>query len=272
MRFARNPGFWRAALLALLFGAVTASAYSGNAVLHRQKAPRRESKAVQPAKPAPLLLKIGEKLDYRVSWTSFSSAASVELTVVERRVLYGWDTWHLLAVAHTLNTVRALFVVDDQFDSYADAATLESHQYEMHTRELGRQQDLIMRLVAQGLPARGPVPAIIVPPGTRDPVGALYSLRLVDWQHTPEFRAPVYDGKQLYEMRAVLEAAHEQVSVIAGSYAAARIGIHLYEHAREVTGTHFELWLTLDAARTPLKIEAEVPFGTLDAELTAASR
>lgn len=237
-----------------------------------QKARNRESKTAQPAKPAPVSLKIGEKLDYRVSWTSFSSAASVELRVVERRVLYGWDTWHLLAVAHTLSPVRSLFVVDDQFDSYADAATLESHQYEMHTRELGRQQDLIMRLVAQGLPPRGPAPAIIVLPGTRDPVGALYSLRMVDWQRTPEFRAPVYDGKQLYEMRAVMEAAHEQVSVIAGTYAAVRIGIHLYEHAREVTGTHFELWLTLDAARTPAKIEAEVPFGTLDAELTSVSQ
>lgn len=263
---------WRAALLALLFGVVIASAFSGNAMPYPQKARSRESKTTQPAKPALLPLKIGEKLDYRVSWTSFSSAASVELKVAERRVLYGWDTWHLVAVAHTLSPVRSLFVVDDQFDSYADAATLESHQYEMHTRELGRQQDLIMRLVAQGLPPRGPAPAIIVLPGTRDPVGALYSLRMVDWQHTPEFRAPVYDGKQLYEMRAVLEAPHEQISVIAGTYAAVRIGIHLYEHAREVTGTHFELWMALDTARTPVKIEAEVPFGTLDAELTSASQ
>src|ERR1700690_466012 len=63
----------------------------------------------------------GETLNYRVSWAAFSTAASVQLNVNERRSLFGWQTWHFRAVSRTLSPVSSLFPVDDQFDSYTDA-------------------------------------------------------------------------------------------------------------------------------------------------------
>lgn len=212
----------------------------------------------------------GEKLTYRVSWSAFSNAASIELAIPERRDLFGWQTWHFRAVAHTVGSVRSLFTVDDQFDSYADASSLESHQYESHLNELGRTEDKVWHFVAQGQSPQAPGPYTIVAPRTLDPLDALYSLRKVDWQRTPEFRAPVYDGKDLYEMDAHLDAANEPVQVAAGNFSTSHVSIRLFEYQKEVPGIQFVVWLDNEGSHAPVLMRAEVPVGTFRVELTSA--
>jgi Protein of unknown function (DUF3108) len=218
----------------------------------------------------PMPFRIGEKLNYYVAWAAFPTAASVQLSVPERRDLFGGGTWHFRASAHTLSPVRSLFTIDDQFDSYTDASTLESRQFEMHLDEMGRKKDEVLNFAYEGQPARAPGPKVFVLPGTRDPLGALYALRGVDWQHTTEFRAPVFDGRDVYEMLARLEAPSDKVTVAAGDYSATRLSIHLFQHGKEVSGTNFSAWLAHDAARTPVLMQAELSFGTLRVELTSA--
>jgi hypothetical protein len=214
--------------------------------------------------------RIGEKLDYRVTWASFSNAASIELTVPERRDLMGWGTWHFRASAHTLSPMRAFMPVDDQFDSYTDAATLESRQYETYLNEMGEKQTEVFHFRVEGEPARGNAARVMVTPGTRDPLGAAYALRGVDWTQTPEFRAPVYDGHDVYDMRARLDVPAETVAVAAGNFSVAKISIRLFQRGKEVPGTSFTAWLANDSARTPVLLVAEMPLGNLRVELVPA--
>ncbi|MGC2422401.1 MAG: DUF3108 domain-containing protein [Candidatus Acidiferrales bacterium] len=220
----------------------------------------------------PVPFRAGETLDYRVAWSAFSSAASLELSVPERRDLFGRETWHLRASAHTTNTVRALFTIDDQSDSYSDIATFESRQYEIHLNELGRKQDEILHFAPTGKASRAPGPVVAVPPGTYDPLGALYALRGVDWRRTQEFRIPVCDGHDVYEISARLDASGETVAVDAGNFTANRISIHVYQRGKEVPGNSYEVWLADDPARTPVRMQAELPFGSLRAELTSVTQ
>jgi Protein of unknown function (DUF3108) len=214
---------------------------------------------------------VGEKLEYTVAWASFTNAASVELSIPERRNLYGWQTWHFRASAHTTGGVRALFPIDDELDSYTDVATFDSHQYEAYLNELGKSSGQKWQFVMEGEAPRGPGPSVIVLPGTRDSLGVLYSLRLVDWQHEAQIRVPVYDGHELYEMRAAAEALNEAVEVAAGQFSATRIGIQLFQRERPVSGVHFVVWLANEAARRPVLMHAELPFGNLRIELTSAN-
>jgi hypothetical protein len=238
------------------------------------------SKKAAKSKPAPknavvdvvMPFRIGETLKYQVAWATFSSAASVQMNVEERRDLFGWGTWHFRASAHTLSTVRSLFPIDDQFDSYTDTATLESRQYEMYLNEMGKKQDHTFYFLPQGEVPHGDAPRVIVLPGTRDPLGALYSLRGVDWQRTPEFRAPVFDGRAVYEIRARLDGLDETISVAAGKFSASRVSIHIFQHEKEVPGMTFSAWFAHDAARTPVLIQADLPLGSLRVELTSASQ
>jgi len=223
-------------------------------------------------KEQPMPFRVGESLNYRVSWSAFSAAASVQLSVVERRALFGWQTWHFRAVAQTLSPVSTLFPIEDQFDSYTDTESLECRQFETHLNELGKISDQVLHLVATGQKSRAPGASVVVMPGTRDALGALYALRAVDWQRTPELNATVYDGKDIFDMRAQRDSPGEAVTVPAGNFTASRISIRVFQHDKEVTAIHIAVSLATDAAHTPVVMKAELPFGSLRVEMIFASK
>jgi hypothetical protein len=224
------------------------------------------------AKEQLMPFRAGETLNYRVSWAAFSTAASVQLSVAERRVLFGWQTWHFRAIAQTLSPVSTLFPIEDQFDSYTDTESLESRQFETHLNELGKISDQVLHFVATGQKSRASGASVIVLPGTRDPLGVLYSLRAVDWQRASELDAPVYDGKDMFEMRARRDSSGEAVMVPAGNFTASRMSIRVFQHEKEVTAIHMAVWLATDPAHTPVVLQATLPFGTLRAELIPAPK
>jgi hypothetical protein len=237
----------------------------------QHKAPKGRV-APEPVAPPEVAMpfRVGEKLDYRIAWATFSNAATLELNVPERRDLLGWHTWHFQADFHTDHTVRSLFAIDDQFDSYTDTSSLEARQFEMYLNELGKKQNSVLRFVARGQTSRAPGPFVIVLPGTRDPLGTLFALRSVDWQHMPQVIAPVYDGHDLYEMHAHIEAMSDSVQVDAGSFTASRVTITVFQNGKQDSAIQFVIWFANNAARTPVQVVATLPFGNLKVELTQA--
>jgi Protein of unknown function (DUF3108) len=231
-------------------------------------APAKASKP--PARDAAVPFMAGEHLSFRVIWSKFSvNAATIQLAVVERRDFFGRIAWHFRALAQTIDTMHILYPLDDQLDSYTDAAQLESIQYEMYLHEQGKQQSNSWRLISDGSAAPANIAAARVSPGTRDPIGLLYALRAADWKSSPQLRVPVFDGKNLYDVLAHLESSSEQTTVPAGQFAASKINVRVYDHGQELANTRFSVWLAQDAARTPVLMETELPIGTARLEMTA---
>lgn len=233
----------------------------------------RTQKRMAPTKPTiepevAMPFHIGEKLDYRVMWTSFSNAATVELSVPERRDLFGWRVWHFQATVHTAHSVRTLFPIDDQFDSYTDVSSLECRQFEMYLNELGKRITTVLHLVPSGQRAHIPGPAVMVLPGTRDPLAMLFTLRGTDWKHQPEVHVPVYDGHNLYDVLAHLEASDDSVEVDAGNFSASRVSVRVFQDGQENSDIRFTIWFANTAAHTPVQFVAELPFGSLRVGLT----
>ncbi|MGB8541061.1 MAG: DUF3108 domain-containing protein [Candidatus Acidiferrales bacterium] len=226
----------------------------------------------KPAAEPPMPFRIGETLNYDVSWSAFASAAKIQLCVTEHREILGSRTWHFRASAHTLSPLRSFLTLDDQIDSYTDTGTFESRQYEMYLDEMGRKDTQILHFSVLGRSQKTAAPAVVVASGTLDPLGALYMLRQVDWQRTPEFRAPVFDGEDVVEMRAQVEAAKEIVAVNAGNFSATRILVREYQHGVEVKGESLSISFANDAARTPILLEAEIPLGSVRIELSSVPR
>ena len=210
----------------------------------------------------------GEILNYRLTWSVFLNAASVQLTVVEQRDLFGTPTLHFRASVHSQAPLRSLAVVDDQFDSYAETASLESRQYETYLDELGDKQNTILRLVSTNVPGKNGTQTVLVKRHTRDPLAALYLLRTVDWQRTSEFHAPVYDGEDLYEMSARVEPGAGMVSAAGHEVRATKVTVRLFR-AGQQSRTKCSIWFSQDQARIPVLIEAEVPYGNVRAELVS---
>jgi len=222
-----------------------------------------------PAEPV-FVLRQGETLEFDANVTKLNSTvANLKIVAVEKRSAGGKASWHLQAFAHTENPYRMVFELDDQFDSYSDAESMTSLQYEMHLSERGQKVDSVQRMLPS---LRDPAPdgasAARVLPGTRDPLGMLEYLRSVDWSRTPEVRSPVYDGHKLYDVRAVLLGKPAAVSVPAGNFNTIKIEIHVMDNGAEMKDAHFLLYLTNDAARLPVMMEAVLPVATARVELT----
>src|ERR1700722_6126423 len=223
-----------------------------------QQSKPTKKRAKAPAVPAapvaiPVPFLAGENLQYRVLFSKYAvNAAKIETTVVEQRNFFGRPAWHFRAIAHTMDTTRALFAIDDQFDSYTSAANLFSLQYEMYLHEQGKEQTNLYRMSVNGDPAPADATAVRVTPGTRDAISYLYNLRAADWQHTPELRAPVFDGRRLYDAIARIDTPQGTVAVPAGNFPAFRVALRLFDHGKELTDTRLWVWLTKDAAHTPV--------------------
>jgi uncharacterized protein DUF3108 len=225
---------------------------------------------VASAEPAaiPVPFRAGESLNYRVLFSKYAvNAAKVETSVIEERSFFGHTAWHFRAEAHTMDTMRVLFAIDDQFDSYTSAASLFSLQYEMYLHEQGKSQTNLFRMTGDADPAPPDVTAVRVVPGTRDAISFLYNLRAADWQRSPELKAPVFDGRRLYDVVARIDTPQGNVTVPAGNFPAFRVAIELFDHGKELTDTRLWLWLTKDASHTPVLVEAAIPFGTARIEL-----
>ncbi|HZP34134.1 MAG TPA: DUF3108 domain-containing protein [Candidatus Acidoferrales bacterium] len=260
----------RPPVLALAGFLILAAGLAGIAQSSRpaKTAPKSVTKAVTHEAAVPF--NPGEHLSFRVIWSKFSvNAATIQLAVVERRDFFGRIAWHFRALAQTIDTMHIVYPLDDQIDSYTDAAQLDSIQYEMYLHEQGKTQTNSWRLISDGSPSPPHVAAARVLPGTRDPISLLYMLRAADWKGTPELRAPVFDGKNLYEVVAHLESSSDQAVVPAGQFPSSKISVRVYDHGHELSTTRFNVWLAQDATRTPVLIESELPIGTARLEMTA---
>jgi len=269
-QYARNA--FLTAIVPMLAAAFSLQTYALRSRLLRSEIAAGKIVANNSTVETPMPFRIGETLNYDVAWAAFSNAATVQLCVTEHREILGSRTWHFRASAHTLGPLRTFLPVDDQIDSYTDASTFESRQYEMYLYELGKKDNQILRFVVPGQSRRTGSPAVVVSAGTLDPLGALYMLRHVDWKRTPELRAPVFDGGDLVEMRAHLDAANEIVAVNAGNFSASCISVHGYQRGEELKQESLSICFANDAARTPILLEAEFPLGSVRVELSSTPR
>lgn len=213
-----------------------------------------------------------ETLNYQLRWASFRNAGALEWDVLRGGEKSAPALLHLRATLHSLPPLRNLFAVDDRFDSFSDARSMESREYEFHLDELGEKENRIDHLATLGSRHTGGTSLVIVPSGTRDPLGILYSMRNADWNREPRFRALMYDGHDVLEVRAELEVRSRRIAVGSRNYSAAEVGVRLFEHGEEVPKTALSIWFADDAAHTPVLLDAAMPYGNIRAELCESQK
>jgi Protein of unknown function (DUF3108) len=243
-----------------------ASPISANMGMSVQPAPSTVTEpgtAASPSSEATAPFHAGEVLEFAADVAKLSNVANLRLQIVDRRNFFGKNAWHLQAFARTENPLRMMFELDDQFDSYSDATTLASLQYEMHLSERGEKQESIQRMTTTGAEhAAANATQTRVAAGTRDPLGLMQYLRTVEWEKIREVRGPVYDGHKLYDVRAAYAGAAGGISVPAGTFATSKIDLRVFDAGVELKDAHFTLYLASNPARTPVLLEAVMPFAT----------
>jgi hypothetical protein len=133
----------------------------------------------------------------------------------------------------------------------------------MHLNERGEKQESIQRMITNGTESAAPnATQTHVVPGTRDPLGLMQYLRTVDWNKVREVHGPVYDGHKLYDVRASYAGGAENIGVPAGNFATSKIDLRVFDSGVEMKDARFTLYLASNPTRTPVLLEAVMPFAT----------
>src|SRR5579859_2115097 len=229
------------------------------------------AKKTAPAPEPAFVPQLGEDLQFAASLAKVGNVASLRLQVVDKKESNGKPEWHFQATAKTQNAMRLIFELDDRFDSFSEGNSFTGVQYEMRLSERGQKVQSIQRFTSTGREtAPAGMSAAVVLPGTRDPLGMMQYLRSVNWDSTREVKSPVYDGRKLYDVRARLIGTSEVV-VPAGRFTAATIEVRVFDNGVEMKNAHFTLYLAHDAARTPVLLQAVLPFAEARVELQSKS-
>ena len=192
----------------------------------------------------------------------------------------GDKRFQLEATGRTIGLVRAWWKLDASYRGLANAETLrpiESKQTEIYRKkklvtDLTFTDSGVTRARTEGTGAKAAKPFNF--PGLFDLHSALLYLRSQPLSDHSVYRIVVYPATSAY-LTTITVLGRERVSVRAGTYNAIKVDLQLKR-----LGKNLELephrkfrratvWISDDANRIPLRIEAQIFVGTVFAELQA---
>jgi hypothetical protein len=234
-------------------------------------APRLEA---QPAPPrtaprdAAVPFKVGEKLTYDVTWSTFVVAGSAVTTVVARQPASNATAYHIVADGRPVPLLQRLYNLYYKMETMLDTATLLPHRVSLYSEQSGArrlsatrfdraQRKAFFELDDAGTPLKS---EFDIPPQVQDGLSALYVLRAMTFKAGDRITLPVADDGTMYSVRADTVGL-EQVRVPFGAMEAWRVNISIVDAEGQPAATDAAVWFSSDARRLPLKLQAELAVG-----------
>ena len=230
--------------------------------------------SVSTAWTADFPLRAGEKLTYRISWSNFLEAGSVELLATQTGSLEP-GAFRLQLKAATTPAVSGLYPFKDEFTSLFDAALgLPSH-FEKNFVEKKRivretvDFDQYGRSAFVFTPGK-PRQKLYVDWGTQDPLSALYLIRGLTLKPGLQISFPVLDGGKVYQVDLQVTGS-DLISTQAGSFPAQRLEVRLRRGGAFLNDKRLTLWVSSDDRKLPVLAAVNLSFGSALIELTSRS-
>ncbi len=211
---------------------------------------------------------VGERLAFNVSWSSFATAARLDMEVAERGQFFGQDSFQIRTKVETVGQVRSLFgEIDNQYISYIDPKTALPIRVVNSIRQGQKQSEEVVIFDQARRQAIFPDESSVnISPDTFDLTSLIYGLRLRPLPEGGKQKFTALFGKEVIELEAVVKA-RERVTTQTGSYNTIYVKFYPQKNLSKYRGY---VWLTDDAQRLPVLIQARLSFGELRAELVNA--
>lgn len=210
---------------------------------------RKGDIASLPFSPAPY--RVGEHLTYDVSFSSFISAAHVEIRVAGRGTFFGREAVQLRGHVETTGVVNvALLAINDDYVSYVDPKTGQPFRSEQVKHEGTRVSES-----AQDLSA-----------GVYDFLSAIYRVRATPLSEGSTQRLSVRNGGEEYQVEVKVNG-REVVKTKAGSFNAIATQVRIASDSK----THnIKVFFSDDERHMPVLATARLSGGEVRAELAAS--
>lgn len=218
---------------------------------------------------------VGETLAYDVSWASYLTAGTATLTVKEKKPSYGSDAYYVVAEGRPTPLLSRLYDLYYKADSLLDVYTLLPQRASIYSQEGRRRRTKVTLFDHRKGKAHYELQTatlvkadLAIPPGTQDALGLIYALRTRALKPGETFTMPVCDAGESYTVRITVGGV-ERVKTGIGEVRAWRLTpvLPAAQQARQLT-----LWISEDARRLPVRMQAQLAVGSFDLTLTSTSR
>ena len=221
-----------------------------------------------PGRDAAVPFKVGERLTYDVTWSTFLVAGAAYATVAARVDGTGGPAYHIIADGRPIPLLQRLYNVYYKMESMLDTVTLLPHRMSMLSEEkAGRRlaatrfdrarQKVQFELDDAGTPLKN---ELDVPPQVQDGLAAVYVLRAMNFKAGDRVSLPVTDDGNVYTVQAD-PVALEQVRVPLATLEAWRVNVSVVDAAGKPAITDAAVWYSTDARRLPIKLQGKLPVG-----------
>ncbi len=265
-------------LFAVTAVAVAAAAFFGAAPL-LTAVPSAAAQA--PARPAAgdatVPYRVGETLTYDVSWSRFLVAGTAVTKVIERKSSYGATAYAVLAEGRPRALIERLYPVYYKMDALIDTRTLLSQWTSLYFDENGRKRQTTMqfdrakRQVLYEVPTSpdGLKDQFAMPSNTQDGLSTLFALRARTPNAGARLTIPVADDGTMYTAE-IFNQGVEKVTVPFGTVDAWNLRLRILNSGLQEVAKNVGVWVSTDARRLPVRIEAELSIGTFGLMLREA--
>jgi hypothetical protein len=242
-----------------------------------------------PAKPAaappaparktaqPVPFAVGETLTYDVSWSSYLTAATATMTVKEKKPSYGSDAYYVVAEGRPTALVSKLYDLYYKVDSLLDIYTLLPQRASNFSQEGKRQRMKTTMFNHKARKAQYEIQTrtnvkkdVAISPYAQDVLGAMYVIRAIPFKAGEKFSIPICDAGESYTVQISVGAV-ETVKTGIGDVRAFKL-TPILPAAQGGTARRLTIWLSEDARRLPVRMQAQLPVGSFDLTLTGARR
>lgn len=264
-----------AAVVAAL--AVVVSAQRGKPAATPGPAPARPAAAAPKRAPQAVPFSPGETLTYDVSWSSYLTAGAATLAVKEKKPSYGSDAYYIVAEGRPTPLLSKLYDLYYKADTLLDVYSLLPQRASIYSEEGKRHRTKVTMFDQAAKKAQYEVQTrtvvkkeLAIPAYSQDGLAALYVLRAIALKQGDKFSMPICDAGETYKVQIIIGGV-ETVKTGIGDVRAWKITPVL--PAGSAGGSkRLSLWLSDDARRLPVRMQAQLAVGSFDLTLKSSNR
>jgi hypothetical protein len=215
----------------------------------------------------PVPFKAGEVLAYDISWSDYLTAATATVSVKDKRRSFDSTAYYLVAEGQPVGLLAAIYSVYYKVDSLLDVYTLLPQRGSVFSQEGRRRRTQVTRFDQPRRRATYEITTATVQKQelqlsspAHDPLSALYILRTLAMRPGASTSMTVVNEGIPHTVKVTV-AGRETVDTPLGRQSAWKLLPTVVDNRGKPAGDELAIWISDDARRLPIRIEAKLDIG-----------
>ena len=219
---------------------------------------------------------VGETLTYDISWSTFLTAGTAVSTVKDKKPSADSTAYYIVAEGRTTPLLSRVYPVYYKMDTLLDSYVLlpqrgtyyseEGKRHRLRTTQFDRAANKVFFEYQSDTTVKD---NFATSPLTQDALSAIYTLRATAFKAGDRITMPVSDDGLNYMVQADIGPV-ERVTTPLGQFDAWKVRLTVVDDKQKQVGSNAAIWLSDDARRLPVRLQADLPVGNFNLILREA--